>query len=265
MLKIGDFSKMSLLTIKALRFYEKEGLLEPTEVDAETGYRLYSTQQLETASTIKFLRQLDFSIKEIKEFLSGENLTKMLAYKKNKLTQNQQENNRKLSIINHMLEDKNMNYKAVIKEIPECVVYSKTGVLKNYAEVTGLVLSSAEECLQLNPKIECVTPDYCFCEYLDGEFKTTNITARYSQAVKSKGVESENIKFRELPKTKVVSVYHKGSYSKFGDAYGYLVNFCENNGYKICAPIRECYIDGVWNKEDEADYLTELQAPVELM
>lgn len=39
MLKIGEFSKLSMLTIKALRFYEKEGLLIPVEVDECSGYR----------------------------------------------------------------------------------------------------------------------------------------------------------------------------------------------------------------------------------
>ena len=39
MLKIGEFSKLSYLTIKALRFYEKDGLLIPQKVDQKTGYR----------------------------------------------------------------------------------------------------------------------------------------------------------------------------------------------------------------------------------
>ena len=45
MLKIGEFSKLSYLTIKALRFYEKEGLLIPQKVDQKTGYRFYKTSQ----------------------------------------------------------------------------------------------------------------------------------------------------------------------------------------------------------------------------
>ncbi|MDD2218026.1 MAG: MerR family transcriptional regulator [Eubacteriales bacterium] len=58
MLKIGEFSKLSMLTVKALRFYEKEGLLVPKQVDEWTGYRYYDTNQLESAATIKALRQL---------------------------------------------------------------------------------------------------------------------------------------------------------------------------------------------------------------
>ena len=58
MLKIGEFSKLSMLTVKALRFYEKEGLLSPARVDEWTGYRMYDTVQLRTAARIKALRQL---------------------------------------------------------------------------------------------------------------------------------------------------------------------------------------------------------------
>lgn len=50
MLKIGEFSKLSHLTVKALRFYEKKGLLIPETIDEWTGYRFYETRQLEDAA-----------------------------------------------------------------------------------------------------------------------------------------------------------------------------------------------------------------------
>jgi len=50
MLKIGEFSRLSMLTVKALRFYEKEGLLCPAYVDERSGYRFYEAAQLETAA-----------------------------------------------------------------------------------------------------------------------------------------------------------------------------------------------------------------------
>ncbi len=62
MLKIGEFSKLSHTTVKALRFYEKEKLLIPASVDEWTGYRFYETVQLETAAKIRSFRQLGLSI-----------------------------------------------------------------------------------------------------------------------------------------------------------------------------------------------------------
>ena len=71
MLKIGEFSKLCQLTVKALRFYEKEGLLIPASVDKWTGYRLFKTEQLELAAKIKSYRQLDLSIAEFPTMKKG--------------------------------------------------------------------------------------------------------------------------------------------------------------------------------------------------
>ena len=81
MLKIGDFSKLSHLTIKALRFYEKEGLLKPASIDKWIGYRFYETSQLEIASKIKSYRQLDLSIEEIKAIFNGSDVKEILQKK----------------------------------------------------------------------------------------------------------------------------------------------------------------------------------------
>ena len=57
MLKIGDFSKMSKVTIKALRYYEKEGLLIPKYVDKFNGYIYYESNQLLEISRIISLKK----------------------------------------------------------------------------------------------------------------------------------------------------------------------------------------------------------------
>ena len=263
MLKIGEFSKLSMLTVKALRFYEKEGLLVPSRVDEWTGYRYYETNQLETAALIKALRQLDFSVAQIKAYLDGEPLENALYLKQTELLEKQSDISRKLSVIKYLTEEKEMKYNAVVTEIGECVVYSEERLLKDYSEVNSLVLESAKECLRLNPDIECVTPDYCFCEYLDGDYKEKDILTRYSQAVTKAGAENERIKFRTLPATKAICIYHKGPYDNLGEAYAYIMKYAEENGYRMSGFPRECYIDGVWNKENSEDWLTEIQLPIE--
>ena len=59
-----------------------------------------------------------------------------------------------------------------------------------------------------------------------------------------------------------VCIYHKGSYENLRDSYNIIVKYIETNGYKIVGNPRECYIDGCWNKENENDYLTEIQFPI---
>jgi effector-binding domain-containing protein len=160
------------------------------------------------------------------------------------------------------MEESDMNYQAVVKEISECIVYSEERLLNQYSEVTALVLESAQECLRLNPALECVRPDYCFCEYLDGEYKETNMRIRYSQAVTKIGIGNERISFRQLPATKAICIYHKGAYDRLGEAYAYIYRYAMENGYQITGLHRECYIDGIWNKENVEDWLTEIQLPV---
>lgn len=77
------------------------------------------------------------------------------------------------------------------------------------------------------------------------------------------GIENERIKFRKLPAVKAICIYHKGAYSQLGDAYAYIMNYAAENGYKLNGLPRECYIDGIWNKENTEDWLTEIQLPVE--
>src|SRR5271166_765386 len=69
MFSIGEFSKLTQLTVKALRFYHEEGLLIPAFVDPETGYRYYDQSHIETARAITYLRSLEFSLSDIKELL----------------------------------------------------------------------------------------------------------------------------------------------------------------------------------------------------
>ena len=59
-----------------------------------------------------------------------------------------------------------------------------------------------------------------------------------------------------------VCIYHKGAYNNLRDSYNIILKYIEDNGYEITDNVRECYIDGCWNKEKEEDYLTEIQFPV---
>ena len=262
MLKIGEFSKLSLTTVKALRFYEKEGLLIPASVDEWTGYRFYETAQLETAARIKSFRQLGLSIEEIKSIFSGEDAEKILSAKAENLRKLKTDTELQLSVIEFILEGKEMKYQVTVKEIPEMIVYSSETVLEKYSDCMQWIPSVGAECLKLNPGLKCAEPPYEFCEYLDGEYKETDIRIRHNEAVNAFGKENEHIKFRTLPAAKVLSIYHKGAYDNIGEAYAYIMEYAEKNGYDVSGLARESYIDGIWNKESVEDWLTEIQLPV---
>lgn len=56
---------------------------------------------------------------------------------------------------------------------------------------------------------------------------------------------------------------HKGPYADLPQAYAFVLDWVEKNGYRIVESPRESYIDGIWNQSEEADWLTEVQVPIE--
>lgn len=261
MYKIGDFSNLSKTTIKTLRYYEQEKLLIPAFID-ENGYRYYEAKQLVDLAKIVSLRQIEFSIDEIKAYINGANFNELLENKKKELENTLIEKNNQLSKINYLLEEKNMKYEVIQKELPDYTIYYKEGVIKDFSEITNFILSSANECLKTNPDMKCVEPEYCYVSYLDNEYRDKDIKIRYAQAVVKEGIPNETIKFMKLKPINAVCIYHKGAYETLGEAYGFIMKFIEENGYKITEAPRERYIDGMWNKENVEDWLTEIQVPV---
>ena len=69
MLAIGDFSRMTHLSVRTLRRYHEAGLLEPETVDAATGYRYYGAEQIPTAQVIHRLRELDVPLADVRRIL----------------------------------------------------------------------------------------------------------------------------------------------------------------------------------------------------
>ena len=262
MYKIGEFSILSKTTIKALRYYEKEKLLVPAYVDNMTGYRYYETYQLIDLSKIISYKQVGLSIKDIKKVLNDHDTSQILINRKKEIENNLKEFSDELLKINYLLKEDNMNNEVIVKELPEYTVYYKDAKLKDFSDLVPFILGSGEECRELNPNIKCVTPDYCYISYLDGEYKETDFKVRYAQAVEEAGKENENIKFMKLEPVEAVCLYHKGSYQGLRQSYMKVMKFIEDNGYEIKEFPREHYIDVMWNKEDENDWLTEIQVPV---
>lgn len=263
MYKIGEFSILAKVTIKTLRYYEKEKLLIPSSIDEETGYRYYESGQLMALSRIIALRQLGLSIKDIKTILETGKMKEFLMKRKSEVEENLILCRTQLSQIHYLLEEKNMKYEIIMKELPTYTVYYKEGIIKNFSYLPKFIIDSAEECKVTNPMLQCIEPDYCYVSYLDKEFKDHDITIRYAQAVERAGVETDTIKFETLKPVHAVCLYHKGSYTGLPNAYSAIMKYIEENHYQIVEPVRERYIDGMWNKENEEDWLTEIQVPIQ--
>ncbi|MGN0812162.1 MAG: GyrI-like domain-containing protein [Candidatus Coproplasma sp.] len=262
MYKIGEFSMLSKMTVKALRFYEEQGLIKPCFVDEFTNYRYYSADQLGQVEYIVALRDIGLSVKEIKSVFSGEDLNLILEERKKSIGKQIDLCNSQLLKIKLMQKEQAMKEQIFIKEIPEYTVYYKDGKIANFGEIAEFVLWAGSECAKANPTLKCVEPSYCYLNYLDGEYREEDISIRYVEAVESVGVETENIKFTTIPKAKCVCIQHRGVYANLRSSYNLIIKYIEDNGLKLDGFPRECYIDGCWNKDSEEDYLTEIQFPV---
>src|SRR5438046_2208456 len=69
MYTIGEFSRITGLTVKTLRFYHDEGIVVPGHVDPSSNYRYYNDDDLERARVAAYLRGLEVPIQEVKEIL----------------------------------------------------------------------------------------------------------------------------------------------------------------------------------------------------
>ena len=73
MFKIGEFSKLTQVSTRMLRYYDEMGLLKPAKIDSLTGYRMYSAEQISTLNRIIYLRDSGFNVAEIALVLNYSN------------------------------------------------------------------------------------------------------------------------------------------------------------------------------------------------
>lgn len=267
MYRIGLFSQITKTTIKTLRYYDRVGLLKPEKIDKFTGYRYYTTAQISQFYEILLYKQAGLSIKQIKEIIIDQkDIEDILDIRKKELMDIQENTNRQISLINYLLKEKKegffMEYKAIIKDLPECIVYSKELLVPDYNSYFELIPAIGEEVLGANPGLKCIEPEYCFIKYLENEYKEKNIHIEFCEAVDKFGNEVGDIKFKKIESVQGLCVMHKGAYRDLNKAYAYAFKWMEENNYELVESPRESYIDGIWNKENEEDWLTEVQFPI---
>ena len=126
MIRIGDFSKLSRVSVKTLRFYDEMGLFKPVCVDRATSYRFYEFDQLPRLHRILALKDLGFSLEEIGQLLAGtlsaEQMRGMLKLRQAEIRQRVQEEAQRLERVEARLrqieqEEGMSKYDVVIKPI----------------------------------------------------------------------------------------------------------------------------------------------------
>ena len=260
--KIGMFAAMNHVTVKTLRFYEEQGLLMPALIHPETGYRYYTLSQMAVLHQITALKLAGFTLEEIAHIHSGADEEAVLLKKKSELVAKISDLTRQIAVVDGYLSKKKTGLSApvLVKTIPETTVAYMRIRLESY----DCLFDRMPEMGALMEKAGCICalPEYCFTNYLEPGYKDGDIPVEICESVVEAKKEAGELRFKTLPEIQAACVFHKGSYRTFSESYETVLRYIEENGYEIAGEIRESYIDGVWNKEDESQWLSEIQVPV---
>jgi DNA-binding transcriptional MerR regulator len=281
MFKIGEFSRLSRVSVRMLRHYDQLGLLAPSQTDPFTGYRYYSADQLPRLNRILALRDLGFSLEQITgildEDLSTDQLLGMLKLKRADVEEQMKLEQQKLTRLEVRIRQlgessRHGAYDVVLRDIePELAA--------TYREVAA----DDDRIEEMFDRVEIYVAQYDgaradkppFSVYYDDEYREKDVDAEVAVPLKYAIPESELIRVRQFPRlSNVACVVHVGDYSAIDQAYNTLLAWIEANGYRMVGPIRELYLrygaDGL-NFElpqtylggDSNEYVTELQLSVE--
>jgi len=270
MIRIGDFSKLSRVSIKTLRYYDDVDLLSPTHVDEWTGYRYYAFEQLARLHRILALKDLGFSLAEIIELLdenvSLEQLRGMLRVRQSEAQRHVKEEQERLERIEARLrqielEDKMSEYDVVIKQVEPVSIACVRDTIPTYSQ-QGALWKTLEGYLAMH-RVRSTGP--CFTIYFDEEYKEADIDAMVCEPIDVDLPESFKVKVQELPGVETMAcTVHHGPFTTISNAYSAILKWIEENGYRINGPGREIYLQPAEaGSQTDPQTVTEVQFPVE--
>ena len=267
MYRIGEFSRFALVSTRTLRLYDEIGLLKPAVQDRYTSYRYYSAQQLARLNRIMVLKDMGLTLEQIKQLLdtdiTPDQIKGMLRLKQLELHQQITDSQTQLDRIEGWLKQidenrLNLNYQIVIKAVSPLKVASINTVLPNLAKLPDLFGELMEYLGQ--QKVQPAGAPLAL--FYDDEYKETDLEVEIAMPIATPLAESERVKVRELPGTKLMaSTVHNGPFESLSSAFWALSAWIESNDYTISGANREIYLK--FPAEDNAaDALTEVQFPV---
>ena len=268
MLKIGEFSKLSRVSVRMLRHYDEIGLLKPAETDRFTDYRYYREDQLPTVGRISALRDMGFSLADIIRILQvyddRDQLDPYFSARQKELEDLSRDTAHKLTLLDaarkRLRKEENMSYNVTIKTIPQRYAATVHMTIPRY-EDEGMIWSVL---VKDTCRMGLTEADPCLCAvtFLDGEYKETDVEMLAWKTVKGNYPDTEHVKFRTLPEVTVASCTFKGSYDQITDVYAAIVAWIEANGYECDGPMFNIYHVSPHETSDPDEFVTEACYPV---
>lgn len=274
MFKIGEFSRISQVTVQTLRYYDDIGLLTPSYVDHATGYRYYALDLLPRLNRILALKDLGLSLDEItlmlRDAVSVDELKAILRLKLTELEAQRVETESRIMRVTarlHWIEkESDMPAKDVVLKPVEAIrvlalrrtVPTWDEFPARFGDVTAA--AAAQHVVSNGPWIAI---------YHDPEWVTHDIDLEIALPVPDRFTGSlrvppgDAMTVSTLPRVDcMASLLHQGPYVSKGETMVALAQWIAANGYQFAGPVREVYLHGPLDTDDPAAYLTEVQVPV---
>jgi DNA-binding transcriptional MerR regulator len=266
MFRIGEFSRLTQVSVKTLRHYDRLGLLEPARTDPLNGYRYYSCEQLPRLNGILALKDLGFSLGQVSvlldEELSPAQLRTMLEMKRDEVARTVADEQGRLARLQARLESMEQEdllpaYEIVLKRVDTQRVASVREVLPGYSDVGRLFGE-----LRAYQQRHGVIARAWTAAWYDPEYRESQVDGEATFTTDGSLPEDGRVRAGELPAVDTMAcAVHHGPFDTVSRAYSALMAWIEGGGYRILGPHRELYLRS-GNEQNNQEYVTEIQFPV---
>ena len=268
MIRIGDFSKLSRISIRMLRHYDELGLLKPESVDSLTGYRYYSPAQLQTANRITALKNMGFSLATTAEIMKRHHdpdaLKSFLAVKLEEVKEQEAEaRNRHMLIETAMKrlrkDEHSMKYDVTRKTLPQMYVASLRKIIPTYQDEGILWEQMGRE---IGCELQMANPCYSLAIFYDEGYKDSDVDVEIQVAVLGQYQNTENVIFKTTAPIEYASAILKGSYAQISEVNESVAAWVSDNGYDFNGPMFNIYHVSPGHDLNPDNWVTEVCYPI---
>ncbi len=264
LIPIGRFSRVTRLSIKALRHYDDLGLLVPAWVGPQ-GYRYYTYAQATTAEVIRVLRTLDMPLDEVGELLAAGDrdvAAKVLDRHRARLESEVDRRTRMLAYLRRLIDQEGspMPYDITVKEVParRVAVIRRTVTLATISDEVGRGYATLGQAIERSGAGFAGPPFLVMTQMVDDE---TEGEILLGFPILAPMAGDGDVADAEEPAALVASTVHRGPYDEAGPAYRAVEAWVQEHGHATAGPPREVYLTDPATTPP-AEYLTEVQFPI---
>lgn len=265
LLKIGEFSQLGQVSIRTLRHYDEIDLLHPQLIDEESGYRYYSVKQLEILAQIVLLKDLKFSLKEIKSLIQEDKkiFTAALLKKDREIEKEIQRDRFRQQQIHQMIQrmEQKEKYQVTIKKLPATRVISLRKKIKSFYH-EGLLWEEFMDLLKKQEIFVPSEPEKSLTIFHDEEYLEEDVDIEVAIISDEEGCNP--LEVRELSEYNQAAImFVKGNYHQLPEAYRAFAEWLDKHPeFEMIKTTRQiCHI-GPEHTDNPEEYLTELQIPL---